>query len=112
MVIGAGALGCGSVAPTVASCGTSPVQPANSTNCAGSFTTGTGAPGGCTMTFATAAISSLAGVPICMFWDNNAIGGSVIIYDAPTNAPTATDVLTFSAAATSHQIKYQCGWIN
>ena len=109
---GAGALGCGSVAPTVASCGTSPVQPANSTNCAGSFTTGTGAPGGCTMTFATAAISSLAGVPICMFWDNNAIGGSVIIYDAPTNAPTATDVLTFSAAATSHQIKYQCGWIN
>ena len=47
-----------------------------------------------------------------MFWDNNAIGGSVIIYDAPTNAPTATDVLTFSAAATSHQIKYQCGWIN
>jgi hypothetical protein len=107
-----GLIGCGSVAPTVASCGTSPVQPSSANNCQGSFTTGTGSPTACTMTFATAAIGSLTGLPTCMFRDNTTPSSTVLITDAPTVAPSATDVLSFSGAATSHQIKYLCSWIN
>jgi hypothetical protein len=97
----------GGSAPTLSSCGTSP-SAVSGTNVTGQFTTGTGAPTGCTITFATAPQSGMTAAPRCQWQDNTA--SPVTVSDAPTVAPTATDVLTLSAAATSHVLKYHCDW--
>jgi len=97
--------------PTVSSCGTSPTNPASpDSNTDGSFATGTGSPTACTMTFNTAMQTGFVRKPRCFFQDNTA--SPVTISDAPTAAPTATDVLTLSAAANNHVIKYHCDWTN
>jgi hypothetical protein len=97
----------GGAVPTLSSCGTSP-SAVSGTNITGQFTTGTGAPTACTITFATAPQSGMTAAPRCQWQDNTA--SPVTVSDAPTVAPTATDVLTLSAAATSHVLKYHCDW--
>jgi hypothetical protein len=97
--------------PSVSSCGTSPTNPASpDSNTDFAFTTGTGSPTACTVTFNTATQTGFTGKPRCFFQDNTA--SPITISDAATNAPTATDVLTLSAAANNHVIKGHCDWTN
>ena len=99
------------VQPTVGTCGTTPVQPAYpSSNVGLTWTMGTGGPTACTITFTTAAQGTGTQKPNCLFQD--VTHPAITITDAPTVAPTATDVLTFSGSATSDVVKGQCGWSN
>ena len=89
--------------PVASTCGTSPIIGANSNNFSGAFTTGTGAPTACTITFANAypAASSCAVSPA-----NEAAAGS-FIYISAQSASAFT--VSFLSAADSMKYQYVCG---
>jgi len=93
----------GSGIPAVSACGTSPAVAANSNNASGGFTTGTGTPTACTITFAnaypTAAFCTVSPVNAA------AVGTSVRISAQSASAFT----ITLGAGTDSAQYQYVCG---
>jgi hypothetical protein len=92
----------GSAVPTLSSCGTSPAVNANSTNIGGNFTTGTGSPTSCTLTFANAYPTAAACVP----FPANAAALGVTASISPPAAGAFT--VTFSSGVSSASYNYVC----
>ena len=91
--------------PSVSSCGTSPAIATNSTNMGGKFTTGTGAPTSCAITFATSGWTTAAFCTITAA--NSAASGATILPYISTQSNTGFTV-TFAAGLTSGAFNYGC----
>ena len=88
--------------PTPSSCGTSPSVEALSTSTAGSFTTGTGGPTGCTIGFN----GNFPTTAFCTVTAANAAAVATTFYISSNDATGF--VVTFGAAASSAKYQYTC----
>ncbi len=89
--------------PQLTGCGSgSPVLDGNANDQGGKFTTGTGTPTSCTLTFATPYASTNCTV-VC---NGNTSSSTASVYVASTTATSAT--FDFTAGLTSTVINYQC----
>lgn len=91
-----------SAAPSLSSCGTSPSIVANSNSGSGNFTTGTGSPTGCTLTFATAYTNDAH----CTVTAANLAGVGVSTYVSSSTA--ASFSITMTVGTDSASYNYTC----
>jgi hypothetical protein len=91
--------------PAASTCGTTPAVTANSSNAAGQFTTGTGTPTACTITFANAYPTAA----FCTISPANAAasGAGVLPYVSATSASAFT--ITMAVGTSSAAFNYVCG---
>ena len=99
-----GVFGSGSV-PTISACGTSPSVTANSTKMSGAFTTGTGSPTACTITFDVAYPSFAS----CTISPANAVASGATLLPYISAQSNSAFTVTFAVAANSAKYAYQCG---
>ena len=91
-----------SAVPVASTCGTTPVVDANSTNISGNFTTGTGSPTACTLTFANAYPTAASCVVTAA---NAAAVGTTVRVSAPA---AASFTITLGAGTSSASFNYVC----
>ncbi|WP_198008781.1 hypothetical protein [Methylocystis rosea] len=91
-----------SAVPVPSSCGTTPAVDANSTNVSGNFTTGTGSPTACTLTFANAYPTAAA----CTVTAANAAAVGTTVRVSPPAAASFT--ITLGAGTSSASFNYVC----
>lgn len=85
-------------APTVSACGTSPALGTNSTDTAGTVTTGTATPTSCTITFGHAHTN----VPSCIVEDSTALA------NLTSFTVSASAIVVTTTAASSQNLVYHC----
>lgn len=89
--------------PAASTCGTTPAVTANSSNAAGQFTTGTGTPAACTITFANAYPTAA----FCTVSPANAAAVGTSVYVSAQSASAFT--ITLGAGTDSAKYQYVCG---